>query len=353
MATEAPSTPLRYAALDQALGRGLLPDPLLRAGSRVAVRQVLRRERAGGVEAEQRRLSELVERKSSGPIAVATDTANEQHYALPPEFFGLFLGARRKYSGCLWPEGAETIEQAEDAMLELTCERARIFDGARVLDLGCGWGALTLWIAERYPSCEVTAVSNSAPQREWIEAEAERRGFADRVSVITADVNDLELDGGFDRICSVEMFEHLNNWKEMLRRVSGWLEPDGLVFIHVFTHRDIAYLYEGTWAAERFFTAGVMPSHDLFLHFQDDLRIGERWTVSGTHYSRTLAAWLERLDANADEALTILERVHGSRAKAKIALGNWRLFLLSTTEIWGCRGGREWMVSHYLFEPRG
>lgn len=352
MASASTSTPLRYAALDRALGRGLLPDPLLRAGSRLAVRQVLRRERAGGVEAEQQRLSELVARKSSGPIAVATDTANEQHYALPPEFFGLFLGERRKYSGCLWPEGAATIEDAEVAMLELTCERARIFDGARVLDLGCGWGALTLWIAERYPRCQVTAVSNSAPQREWIGAEAERRGLSDRVEVITADANDLELDRSFDRVCSVEMFEHLNNWKEMLRRVSGWLGPDGLVFIHVFTHRDIAYLYEGTWAAERFFTAGVMPSHDLFLHFQDDLRLADRWSVSGTHYSRTLAAWLERLDEHTDEALAILERVHGNRTKAKVALGNWRLFLLSTTEIWGYRDGREWMVSHYLFEPR-
>lgn len=352
------STPLRYAALDRALGLGLPPDAVLRAGSRLAIRQVLRRERAGGVEAEQRRLTELVARKSTGPIAVATDTANEQHYALPPEFFGLFLGKRRKYSGCLWPQGTATIEVAEEAMLELTCERARIFDGAKVLDLGCGWGALTLWIAERYPRCEVTAVSNSAPQREWIEAEAERRGLTDRVEVITADVNDLELDPthggrGFDRVCSVEMFEHLNNWKEMLRRVAGWLAPDGLVFIHVFTHRDIAYLYEGTWAAERFFTAGVMPSHDLFLHFQDDLRLRERWAVSGSHYSHTLAAWLKRLDEHAEDALAILERVHGDRGKAKVALGNWRLFLLSTTEIWGWRGGREWMVSHYLFEPRG
>ena len=352
MSTTSPAK--RYAALDQALGLGLVPDPVLRAGSLYGIHKVLHRERSGGVEGEQRRISELVERKSNGAIAVATDTANEQHYALPPEFFGLFLGARRKYSGCLWPDPSTTLDEAEDASLALVCERAGLADGHRVLDLGCGWGSLTLYIAEHFPGCEVTAVSNSAPQRGWIEAEAERRGVAGRVEVITADVNDLELgERRFDRVCSIEMFEHLNNWREMLRRVSGWLEPDGLVFIHVFTHRDIGYLYEGTWAAERFFTAGVMPSHDLFLHFQDDLRLRERWALSGTHYSRTLAAWLQRLDARTDEALEILIGVYGDRRRAKIALANWRLFLLSTTEIWGYRKGSEWMISHYLFEPRG
>jgi len=343
----------RYAMLDRALGAGLVPDPLLRAGSRYAIRKVLRRERAGGVEAQQARLTELVERKSQGPIAVATDTANEQHYALPPEFLGLFLGERRKYSSCLWPDGTDTLEAAEEAMLELSCARAQIFDGAKVLDLGCGWGAMTLWIAERYPACTVTAVSNSAPQRGWIEAESRRRGVADRVEVITADVNDLELDRRFDRVVSIEMFEHLNNWQEMLRRISGWLESDGLLFLHVFSHRTVGYLYEGTWAAERFFTAGVMPSHDLLLHFQRDLGVRERWAVGGRHYSRTLDAWLRRLDRNGQAALRILEDLYGNRQRAKIALANWRLFLLSTTEIWGHNRGRDWIVSHYLFEPRG
>ncbi len=212
---------------------------------------------------------------------------------------------------------------------------------------------MTLYIAERYPTCRVTAVSNSAPQRQWIEAEAERRGVADRVRVITADANDLELDAdSFDRVVSIEMFEHLNNWREILRRVSTWVRPDGKVFIHVFSHRTVAYLYEGTWAAERFFTAGVMPSHDLLLHFQDDLALRERWIVNGTHYSRTLSAWLGRLDANREQALAVLRDVHGGERAARIALGNWRLFLLSCAEIWGYRNGSEWLVSHYLFEPR-
>ncbi len=345
-------TSKRYAALDAALGLGIVPDVLLRAGSRLAIGTVLNREQAGGVEGVEQRHSALVETKSRGPIAVATEEANEQHYALPPEFLGLFLGKRRKYSGCLWPKGTATIEQAEDEMLALTCARAQIFDGAKVLDLGCGWGAMTLWIAEHYPACHVTAVSNSAQQRGWIESEAKRLGFDDRVEVITQDANDLELSQRFDRVVSVEMFEHLNNWGEMLRRVSTWLEPDGLVFLHVFSHRTVGYLYENSWAAERFFTAGVMPSHDLLMSFQDDLRVRERWAVNGIHYSKTLNAWLQRLDQNRDAALRILEGVYGNRRKAKIALGNWRLFLLSTTEIWGHNKGQDWMVSHYLFEPR-
>ncbi len=222
------ASPLRYALLDRALGAGLLPDALLRAGARRGIHSVLRRERAGGVEASQARLSALVARKSSGPIAVATETANEQHYALPPEFFGLFLGARRKYSGCLWPAPETTLDESEEASLAQSCERAGIADGHRVLDLGCGWGSMTLYVAERYPGCRVTAVSNSAPQRRWIEAQAESRGLAERVHVITADANDLDLErDGFDRVVSIEMFEHLNNWREMLRRVSGWVKPDG------------------------------------------------------------------------------------------------------------------------------
>ena len=344
---------LKYALLDALLGRGLVPDRALRAGSRHGIRKVLRRERRGGPEAQQERLSRLVETKSQGPIAVATDTANEQHYALPPAFLGLFLGPRRKYSACLWPADGTSLAEAEEASLSQVCERAGIEDGHEVLDLGCGWGSMTLWIAEKYPGCRVTAVSNSGPQRGWIEAEAERRGVAERIRVITADANDLELEpASFDRVVSIEMFEHLNNWKEMLRRVSGWVRPDGRVFLHVFSHRMTPYLYEGTWAAERFFTAGVMPSHDLLLHFQDDLAVRERWIVDGIHYSRTLAAWLERLDRNHDEALAILDDLYGDRRKARVALANWRLFLLSTTEIWGYRSGSEWLVSHYLFEPR-
>ena len=350
-------TLLRYQLLDRLLGAGVVPDWALRAGSRAGIARVERRERAGGVAAAQGRLTALIARKSSGPIALATETANEQHYALPAEFFGLFLGARRKYSGCLLPGPDSTLDEAEEAMLELSCERAGIEDGQDVLDLGCGWGAISLWIAERYPGCRVTGVSNSAPQRLWIEAEAERRGVADRVRIITADVNDLELEpASFDRVVSVEMLEHLNNWKEMLRRVSTWVRPEGRVFIHVFTpppHRRLS-LRGDVGRRALFFTAGVMPSHDLLLHFQDDLAVRERWIVDGTHYSRTLAAWLERLDANRDAALEILGHVYRDDRQARIALRQLAPVPdLLHRDLGPPPGKLELLVSHYLLEPRG
>ena len=221
----------------------------------------------------------------------------------------------------------------------------------RILDLGCGWGSMSLWICERYPQAQVLAVSNSRPQREWIEAIADRRGFGDRLEVRTADINSLELATRFDRVVSIEMFEHMRNWEALLARIAGWLEPDGRLFVHVFSHRRLAYEFEGTWAAERFFTAGRMPSHELLLRFQRDLEVRESWALPGTHYSHTLAAWLARLDAHADRARAVLGAEVGPRRAAR-ALAGWRLFLLSTAEVWGWRDGQEWMVSHYLLGPR-
>ena len=342
----------RYALLDRALGRGVLPDPLLVAGSRLAARARIRRESAGGVEAQERRLAELVETMRSGPVAESPASANAQHYELPAEFFELFLGPRLKYSGGLWEDGAGDLAASEDAMLALSCERAQLEDGMSVLDLGCGWGSMSLWICERYPSARVTAVSNSTSQREWIEALGARRGYGDRLTVITADANTLALDQRFGRVFSIEMFEHMRNWEELLARIARWLAPDGRLFVHVFSHRRLAYEFAGTWAADRFFTAGRMPSHELLLHFQRDLTVRDSWAVSGTHYSRTLAAWLERLDGAADRAERVLAEHGGGGAKAARALAGWRLFLLSTREMWGYREGQEWMVSHYLLEPR-
>ena len=340
---------LRYRALDALLAARVVPDPLLRAGSRRGAGARLRREELGGLEAQEARMTALVRRMSSGPVAEATQEANDQHYELPAAFFGLVLGPRRKYSGCLWPDGVDDLAAAEDAMLALTCERAGIADGMEILDLGCGWGSLSLWLAERYPSARILAVSNSQGQRRHIEAERERLGFGDRLEVVTADVNAFATDRRFDRVVSVEMFEHMRNWRELLHRVAGWLAPGGRAFVHVFSHRRVAYTYEDTWAAERFFTGGTMPSHDLLLRFADDLVVRERWAVPGTHYARTLRAWLARLDERRDEALTLL----GGDRQARRLLATWRLFLLCTEQIWGWREGREWMVSHYLLEPRG
>ena len=342
---------LRYRLLDAALGRGLLPDPVLRAGSWLGAGARERREARGGVAAQEERLSALVERMSSGPIAEVVEAANAQHYELPAEFLGLILGPRRKYSGCLWEPGTSSLAEAEEAMLELTCRHAGIVDGQRILDLGCGWGSLSLWLAERYPGCEIVGVSNSHGQRRFIESRIAALGLTN-LEIVTADVNTFQPEGRFDRVVSVEMFEHMRNWDELLRRISTWLEPDGRLLVHVFSHRTLSYLFESTWAAERFFTAGLMPSHDLMLRFGEHMRVTDRWAVPGTHYARTLDAWLHNLDANRAEAEAILRESGRSPAEARRLIGTWRLFILSTREIWGYRGGDRWLVSHYLLAPQ-
>jgi cyclopropane-fatty-acyl-phospholipid synthase len=343
---------LRYRALDRLLERALLPDPVLRAGSRYGAWARERRESHGGGVGQQDRLRALVARMSDGPIAEVPEKANEQHYELPAAFLALILGPRMKYSGCLWPDGVSGLAEAEEAMLALTCERAEVSDGMRILDLGCGWGSLSLWLAEQYPAASVVGVSNSAGQRAWIEAESVRRGL-ENLSVVTADVNGFSPDMSFDRVMSIEMFEHMRNWRVLLERVAGWLEPGGgKAFVHVFSHRTLPYLFQGTWAAERFFTAGLMPSHDLMLWFQRDLVVADQWIVPGVHYARTLEAWLANLDARRDEAIAVLVESGRSVGEARRLLGAWRLFLMSTEVIWRYRGGSRWGVSHYLLEPR-
>ena len=347
------SKEFRYSLLDRALGAGIIPDSTLKFASRRAAASRTRQEERGGVEAQEDRLKEIVAHMSYGPVAEQVEVANEQHYEVPSEFFELFLGPRRKYSSAIWSKAQTSLPAAEAEMLGLTCTRAGLKNGMRILELGCGWGSLSLWMASQYPDSEITSISNSATQKVTIDREAENLGL-DNLTVITADVNDFEPDldpGGFDRVVSVEMFEHMRNWKELMRRISAWLKPDGRLFVHIFTHRSLAYRFAGTWASERFFTAGTMPSHDMMLHFQDDLELEDRWAMSGSHYAKTLAAWLERLDANQDEALRILETVYDKKA-AKRALGMWRLFLISTEQIWLWNGGNDWMVSHYLFRPQ-
>jgi cyclopropane-fatty-acyl-phospholipid synthase len=243
-----------------------------------------------------------------------------------------------KYSSCYWPDGVDTLAGAEEAMLAVTCERARIEDGQRILDLGCGWGSFTLYAAEQFPGARITAVSNSRLQREWIEARAPAN-----VEVITADVNELVLERRFDRVVSVEMFEHMRNYESLMARIATFLEPDGRLFVHLFCHRDLAYPYTSGWMARNFFTAGQMPSEDLLLAFQRDLELVERWRVSGTHYARTAEAWLERLAENEAE----IERRWG-----RAFLARWRVFFLACAELWGYRDGSEWLVAHYLFRPR-
>ena len=286
------------------------------------------------------------------PIALHTEDANRQHYELPPEFFGLILGPNRKYSCCLYPTGRETLAEAEQHALEETAAHAVLEDGQEILELGCGWGSLSLFMAQRFPGARITAVSNSNPQRLHIEAEARARGLGN-LRVITADMNDFAPDQKFDRVVSVEMFEHMANWRALLARVRGWLKPQGKLFLHVFTHATTPYRFDHTdrsdWIAQHSFTGGLMPSHDLAAAFPD-LFIQERdWRWSGRHYARTARHWLARFDANATEIDRILNTVYG--AQATLWARRWRLFFLATEGLFGHGGGKPWGVSHYLLAP--
>jgi len=329
--------------------RGLVPDILTRAGIRRLCAQRLADESLGAADRQR----ELLESLSRGPVAPVPEKANEQHYELPPAFMALALGPRMKYSSCLYETGKETLAQAEDAMLALTCARAELADGQRVLELGCGWGSLTLWMAEKYPNSRITAVSNSAPQREHILAAARARGFKN-VEVLTRDMNEFQAPGAFDRIVSVEMFEHMRNYPELMRRVSTWLTPGGKLFVHIFCHKSLAYPFtdegDDDWMARHFFTGGIMPSEGLLLNFQERLENDKMWIVDGRHYERTSNNWLDNLDRRRDEALEALRPVYGH--DAALWLRRWRVFYMACAELFGYAGGSEWRVAHYLFRRR-
>ncbi len=287
----------------------------------------------------------------SHPIAVATQEANAQHYELPEAFFGLVLGPRRKYSSCLYATG-DTLAQAEVRALHETCAHAELQDGQDILELGCGWGSLSLWMAEHYPLSRITAVSNSHSQREYIMAQAAARGLGN-LNIVTCDMNVFATDRRFDRVVSVEMFEHMSNWQALLARVKGWLKRDGRLFIHVFTHRSTPYRFDSgddaDWIAHHFFTGGVMPSHGLMTRFESQFEVEMDWRWSGRHYQRTALDWLANMDANDAEVSAIMRNVYGEQAG--LWRRRWRLFFLATAGLFGDRGGAEWGVSHYLMKP--
>ncbi len=331
--------------------RGLLPDALVRLGIRRLCARRLREERAGGVAIQAERYARLLAELRAGAVAVHTAAANAQHYELPAQFFELCLGPRLKYSACYYPTGAESLAQAEEAMLGLYAERAELADGQTILELGCGWGSLTLWMAERYPRSRITAVSNSRSQRLHIEAQCAARGLAN-VEVLTRDVNALALEARrFDRCVSVEMFEHLRNHGALMQRIAGWLKPGGKLFVHLFAHRTLMYPFEtagqDNWLGRHFFTGGLMPAADTLLHHQQHLRLESRWLLEGTHYRRTANHWLERHDAQRAQVLTVLRQVHGEHAR--LWFHRWRLFWMACAELFGYGGGEEWLIAHYRF----
>lgn len=341
--------------VDAVVDRGLLPDPVLRAGIRRLLRRRLAAEDPGTAAGRAAQKAARLDAWSRAPVALSTDAANDQHYEVPTELFELMLGPHLKYSSGYWPDGVTSLAQAEEAMLALTCDRARLADGEDVLELGCGWGSLTLWMAAHYPSSRITAVSNSVTQRAWIEKRAAERGL-DNVTVVTADVNDFRAPASsVDRVVSVEMFEHVRNHARLLARVADWLRPDGELFVHVFAHRDLLYPFDtgggGDWMARHFFTDGVMPSHDLFLHLQQDLVVDRVWAVEGTHYSRTLEAWLDRLDADRSRVLQLLADTYGAD-RATAWWHRWRLFTMACSELFAFGGGDEWHVTHTRMRRR-
>jgi cyclopropane-fatty-acyl-phospholipid synthase len=331
--------------------RGLLPDALTRYGIRRLCAQRLREEGRNAPARAQARFASLLEELRRSPIAIETQAANAQHYELPTRFFALCLGARLKYSSCYYPTGLESLDQAEEAMLALYGERAALADGQRILELGCGWGSLTLWMAERFPRATITAVSNSATQRAHIEAACAARGLRN-VRVLTRDVNALELpDDGFDRIVSVEMFEHLRNYERLFARLARWLCADGQLFVHIFCHRTLMYPFEvageDDWMGRHFFTGGLMPAAETLPHFARGLSLEQRWLLPGTHYQRTANHWLQRQDANRAEVMAVLREAYGAQASRWHQ--RWRMFWMACAELFGYAEGTEWQVAHYRF----
>lgn len=334
--------------------RGLIPDWLIRLGIRLRDRRLIDRHEPGDLESQRRRMQEFVEAMRASPIAPSPDTANLQHYEAPADFFKMALGKRLKYSACYWPEEVDCLDAAEEAMLDLTCRRAQLNDGMDVLDLGCGWGSLSGWIAENYRDCRVLAVSNSKHQAATIREGISGKGLGN-VEVETADVNTFSPDRPFDRVFSVEMFEHARNWQTLLARISSWLKPNGKLFVHVFSHWRTPFLFqaegENDWMARHFFTEGLMPSDDLMLYFQDDLIIEDHWRISGLHYRKTANAWLANLDKHKAEILEIARQRYGNK-DANRWVQRWRIFFMAVSEMWGFRRGEEWIVSHYRFRKR-
>lgn len=333
--------------LIEVVERGWVPEPVVRLGIRRVIAQRLENE-------SRRDPDGFVESLAAAPIAEVPEAANEQHYEVPARFYELVLGRQLKYSSGFWPAGVETLDDSERAMLELSVERADLRDGQRILELGCGWGSMTLWMAARFPNAEIVAVSNSASQREHILSKARARGITN-IEIRTADMNEFDAGAKFDRVVSIEMFEHMRNWPKLLGRVRGWLEDEGRAFIHVFAHRRFAYPYDTSgradWIGRTFFTGGMMPSVDLIERVPSPFSVEDRWIMSGLHYKRTADAWLAKHCENKDEIVELFAR-DMSTADATRQWERWRIFFYALSESFGYHDGCEWQVAHYRLAPK-
>ncbi len=331
------------------ISRGLIPDSLLRRGVRNQGRQRLQMMK--NTDLKQEYLT-FLKQASSGKIAVHTDDANNQHYEVDSEFFQYCLGKNLKYSSCYWNDDTSSLDEAEDIMLDLYCKRAKIEDGMTILDVGCGWGSLSLYLAQKYPKSKITGVSNSNSQRKFIEKLGYERNLHN-LKIVTKDINSFETNKKFDRIISIEMFEHTKNSKILMDSINKWLAPDGLFFMHVFAHKYNPYYFDteqkNAWMAKYFFTGGMMPNHDLFKDLESDLNYQKSWMLSGTHYEKTSNAWLEKMDSNKTKILELFRR-NNSNSVAKKKFYFWRLFFIACAEIFGYDGGSEWIISHHLFK---
>ena len=336
---------------DKLIEQNKVPDFLLRQGIRKLLKQRLDDENKGDVEAQQAHLMALIDKLKASPIAVNTADANTQHYEVPTRFYQYCLGKNLKYSSCYYKPGVTSLDEAEDDMLALTCQRAELQNGQSVLELGCGWGSLSLYMAAKFPESTFKVVSNSGTQKLHIDEQARQRGISN-LTVITADMNTFSIDEKFDRVVSVEMFEHMRNYTLLMKKVASCLKPDGKLFIHIFTHKEYAYLFEvideTDWMSKYFFTGGIMPSDDLMFYFNDALLVEKHWHVNGTHYGKTAEAWLTNMDSHKAEIIPLFEETYGKDQAIKWWV-YWRLFYMACAELWNYNEGNEWIVSHYLF----
>ena len=332
--------------------KGLLPDVLIKLGIKRLCGQRLSEASTLGLEALENSHQQWIDLLTESPVAIVPEKANEQHYEVPPKFFELVLGVNLKYSSGYWPKEVFSLDESEHEMLKITCERAGLVDGQNILELGCGWGSLTCFMAQKFPNSKITAVSNSKDQRNFIQQKNDKLNLQN-IKVITADMNDFSTDEKFDRVISIEMFEHMRNYDELLKRIDSWLNQNGKLFVHIFSHKEIAYPFEdkgdSDWMAREFFSGGQMPSHRLLMSFPDRMKIKKEWRVSGTHYEKTSLAWLRKMDTNKIEVLELFKTTYGEK-DASTWLQRWRIFFMSCEVLFGFNEGSEWGVSHYLFE---